>query len=88
MGKKTMPPRNSSGFGGLDMNMSWLIILFHLNGTLVIVDDFQPVLVPTSKCRTLQQTTGQLLALAFPDTSGLAFCIPDPRNVEAPDVPA
>ncbi len=70
------------------MNMAWLIVLFHLNGTLVIVDDFQPVLVSTTECRILQQTTGLLMALAFPETSGVAFCIPDSRATEAPDVPA
>ncbi len=70
------------------MSMSWLIILFHLNGTLVINDAFQPLLVPTSECRQLRQTTSQMLARIFPSTSGMAFCIPDNRIMEPSDVPA
>ncbi len=70
------------------MSMSWLIILFHLNGTLVIVDAFPPVAVPTFQCIELQQTTGRMMALAFPETNGMVFCIPDNRTAEAPDAPA
>ncbi len=70
------------------MSLSWLIIMFILNGVPTIPDAFPPLLVPTSECEERQQTIGQLMVLAFPDSSGMAFCLPDIHNRETPDVPA
>ena len=70
------------------MSMSWLIILFILNGTPVITDGFPPRAVPTSECQEMQQVIGRLMAQAFPETDGLVFCILDRRRMETPDVPA
>ena len=70
------------------MSMSWLIILFILNGTPAIVDEFQPRLVLTSECPGLEQIVGRVMALSFPETEGMVFCILDNRSLEAPDVTA
>ena len=70
------------------MPMSWLIILFILNGVPAIPDAFPPTLVPASECMERQQTLGALMALAFPETSGMAFCLPAINRTENPDVAA
>ena len=67
------------------MSMSWLIILFIINGTPVIMDDFQPKLVPATACLELERKTGRMMALGFPETKGMVFCIRDNRTLEAPD---
>ena len=70
------------------MPMSWLIVMFILNGTPTIVEGFPPKLVPTSECYEQQQTIGALLPQAFPETDGVILCLFDKRNLEVPDVPA
>ena len=70
------------------MSMSWLIILFILNGTPTITESYPPQLVPASECLELQQRIGLMMAQAFPETDGMVFCILDNRTPEAPDVAA
>ena len=70
------------------MTMSWLIVMFILNGTPTITDGYPPQLVPASECMGLQQRIGLMMAQAFPETDGMVFCIRDNRTPEAPDVEA
>ena len=70
------------------MSMSWLIVMFILNGVPAIPDAFPPMLVPASECMERQQKIGQLMALAFPNSTGMAFCLPAINRTENHDVPA
>ena len=70
------------------MNMSWLIIMFFVNGQPIIMDSFPPKLVLTEICFEQQRKVVGLLTEAFPDTGGMAFCVPDNRKSEAPSVGA
>ena len=70
------------------MHMSWLIVMFFVNGQPIIMDSFPPKLVLTEICSEQQQKIVGLLAEAFPDTTGVAFCIPDNGRSEAPNVGA
>ena len=70
------------------MSMSWLIVMFILNGTPIIMADFQPQLVRTVDCFDQQRIMGIALAQAFPEIDGMVFCIPDNRRTENLDVPA
>ena len=65
--------------------MSWLIILFFINGQPTMVDGFPAKLVPTAVCTEQQQKIVGLIAEAFPNTTGVAFCIPDNNRSEAPN---
>ena len=70
------------------MSMSWLIVMFILNGSPVIMEDFPPQLVPAAECDAKHRILGRLMAQAFPETDGMVFCIHDNRTPEVPDVPA
>ena len=70
------------------MNLSWLIVMFFVNGQPTIMDSFPPKLVPTEICAKQQQKIVGLITEAFPDTNGMAFCIPDNGRSEAPNVGA
>ena len=70
------------------MHMSWLIVMFFVNGQPIIVDSFPPKLLLTEICSRAQQKIVGLITEAFPDTDGMAFCVPDNRKSEAPSVGA
>ncbi len=71
-----------------NMSMSWLIIMFFINGTPALIEGFEPRLVLTSECWEAQQIIGALLAQAFPETAGIVFCALDNQELEISDVPA
>ena len=68
------------------MDMSWLIILFFVNGQPTMLDGFPPKMMLTINCQEQQKTIVDLIATVFPYSAGMAFCIPDNGRSEAPSV--